>query len=598
VNRNRLGQAETAQKSHASADSLAASRGNWQETAVFVVLLLVAGVALSRNQPDPDFWGHVRYGQDMLAGGLPRTTTYSYLVGNDYPWVNHEIISELLLAAGIATIGPTGLLGVKCWLGVALVGALVLRAARRGAPFMTLGVLLLLTAINLMYFWHLRPQLLSFLCFAILLWILDRALSDWPPRPAVRSPERSSLAQLPRDIVRRTHWLWWTLPLMAFWANCHGGFVAGFAVLAVFLGVRALEAYWRWGPAAWPMIGVFCAVVVTGGLATLLNPYGYHLHRFLWEDLIRPRPEILEWRPPELWNWAWIPWWSLVGVSVAAVWVGRRRLGFAELAVLLGTLWQSLEHHRNIPFFVLAFAFWMPPYLEPLLQRGRATGDGAHQGREISRAARRGWMVALLIAGSVVACLLGQQIGRMPVMRSAYPVSAFQFLADKGLHGRLVIRFMWAQYGLAAFGDPDPRNNRMPIAFDGRFTTSYPRDIVDMYFDFHLGNHPEEPRYRGPQSPPFDGARILERGQPDLVLIGRNQLHPVALLRSLQPEWVLLYQDEIAELWGRALRYDNPAGPDYLPPDERELSGRPQSGYVAWPAFPVPRQAGTSTVET
>ena len=105
--------------------------GPWQEILLYVVLLLVCGLAFSRNQPDPDFWGHVKYGQDMLAEGLPRTTTYSYTVA-DYPWVNHEILSELLLALGLETVGTAGLLGIKCLLGVTLVGLIMVRAARGG----------------------------------------------------------------------------------------------------------------------------------------------------------------------------------------------------------------------------------------------------------------------------------------------------------------------------------------------------------------------------------------------------------------------------------------------------------------------------------
>ncbi len=56
-----------------------------QELSLFAILLLACGLALSRNQPDPDFWGHVLYGQDILANGLTETTTYSYLSDPRYP---------------------------------------------------------------------------------------------------------------------------------------------------------------------------------------------------------------------------------------------------------------------------------------------------------------------------------------------------------------------------------------------------------------------------------------------------------------------------------------------------------------------------------
>jgi hypothetical protein len=49
---------------------------------------------------------------------------------------------------------------------------------------------------------------------------------------------------------------------------------------------------------------------------------------------------------------------------------------------------------------------------------------------------------------------------------------------------------------------------------------------------------------------------------------------------------VLLYQDSLAQLWGRSTRYDDPHNPDYLPPSNRQISDAPQTGYVLWPATP------------
>ncbi len=47
---------------------------------------------------------------------------------------------------------------------------------------------------------------------------------------------------------------------------------------------------------------------------------------------------------------------------------------------------------------------------------------------------------------------------------------------------------------------------------------------------------------------------------------------------SLRDEWVLLYQDQIAQLWGRATRYDDPSSPNYLPPERRRITEEPQLG--------------------
>src|SRR5438094_9757744 len=69
----------------------------WMDRGLVVAVMLAAGVALSLNVADPDLWGHVQYGRDALAHGLPTTTTYSY-VAHGYPWINHEIVAEFVLA--------------------------------------------------------------------------------------------------------------------------------------------------------------------------------------------------------------------------------------------------------------------------------------------------------------------------------------------------------------------------------------------------------------------------------------------------------------------------------------------------------------------
>ena len=135
----------------------------------------------------------------------------------------------------------------------------------------------------------------------------------------------------------------------------------------------------------------------------------------------------------------------------------------------------------------------------------------------------------------------------------------------------------------------------LKVAFDGRFRTCYPQELVDMYFDFAIGDAPPEMRFRSPDSPPVDGSRILKYKHPDLVLIDREQTYAVGIMQQHQDEWTLLYQDALAQLWGRTDKYDNPEVATYIPPSRRVIGDEPQIGYVAWPALPVrvqPRSPG------
>jgi hypothetical protein len=128
---------------------------------------------------------------------------------------------------------------------------------------------------------------------------------------------------------------------------------------------------------------------------------------------------------------------------------------------------------------------------------------------------------------------------------------------------------------------------------DGRFRTCYPQELIDMHFDFALADL--EPRYRSPHSPPIDGARILEFGSPDLVLISRGQPSSVNVMFRNADRWTLLYQDKVAQVWGRTGQYGDPTSPKFIPHSARQITNEEQKGTVMWPALPERQQITATT---
>jgi hypothetical protein len=55
--------------------------------------------------------------------------------------------------------------------------------------------------------------------------------------------------------------------------------------------------------------------------------------------------------------------------------------------------------------------------------------------------------------------------------------------------------------------------------------------------------------------------------------------------------WVLLYQDAIAQVWGRRSTYDNPQHPAWLPLKDRVVHNRRATDSVTWPAIQRSRPA-------
>ncbi|MBN1852445.1 MAG: hypothetical protein JW829_06960 [Pirellulales bacterium] len=590
------------------------------------VLILGCALFLSLNLVDPDLWGHIKYGQELLANGhLPLVATHTFSV-QGYPWINHENLAEIALAIGYTKIGPIGLLIAKCLLGMAIVGGMVLVARWHAVGTLVAWATALLVSMNLTAFFPIRPQLFSFVWCALMLVFLDRAFVRWHRRQI------------------RFVWLWAVPPLMVLWVNSHGGFVAGLCIFVAYLMGRSIELLRsrRRVPAASDLaigsepesdrsieqiadrtldrrerqesrnalasdpgdsdieppvsreyesipgcrrrkVWHMATIATMACLAILVNPYGIELPRWLVYSLGQSRPEITEWAAPRPSDPVFFPFVVLAIVAAAAMLYGRRRRDWTQIAILALVGFQAAMHLRHIAFFAILCGFWLPPYVALLVKRFRP--DPANQPAQYILAPWIQRTASVLLAGIVLVqgYTLTTRLTQLPVHRDRYPVDAFAFMVDRQLNGKLVVAFNWAQYAIAAFA-PD-----VQVQCDGRFRTCYPQEVVDSHFDFLLGMHHGK-RHRSRKSGAIDGTRAISQGEPDLVLIDRQFQHAVDVMERERnrPDspWTLLYQDGIAQLWGRRSRFDHPSCQDYLPPESRFLTDQAPKGFVYWPALP------------
>lgn len=595
-------------RSKASSASSAAERTGKMLT---VVLLLASVYLMMPTSADPDLWGHVQYGRDLLQEGLPRTTTYSF-TAEGYPWINHENLAEVVYAVLADWTGVVGLQTFRLLIAAGIILSLAMMLLRRKIDGLVVGGFCFLISLNLMYHWSPRPQLFSYGLFALMLGLLHRAYGGWAGRwhlPWLHKLARCDLAtnatredQTNDSRAERLSWLWLAVPMFIIWTNSHGGFLAGLLVFWSIGGLRVLEHFIskRSGSDRSLAIRQILLPSFAVGIATLVNPYSWRLHAWLIESLGTPRPEIVEWHglawsSPQAWLFG-----LLVGVLIVVYRYSDRQLDLTRMIVLLLLAWQAASHQRHIAFFAIAAGYWSVDHVasaavnlkEMLRSRFSSSQSEPHESPLFV------WLLRLCIVG--IAFGMFWRVTHMPVSRQTYPVSALEFMAENGLDGRVVVTYNWAQYLIAA--GVDGNDPRFQVAFDGRFRTCYPQEIVDMHFDFVLGNLPGA-RCRSEQSPPIiDGRRVLEHGSPDLVLLSRDQGHSEHVMRDLlinhpagaDEKWTLLYQDNIAQVWGRSAKYDQVGGVDYLSPDRRVvLHAQSTTRPAAWPAIPEfrPRQA-------
>jgi hypothetical protein len=553
----------------------------------FVVVFAAVGT-ITTNVVDPDLWGHYQYGKEALRDGeLATTTTWSYAVAG-HPWVNHENVAEIATAWAADKFGVAGLTLGKLLFAVFIVGCVTWNSRRENVAWPLIGVVAVLAADNMRFHWQFRPQAFSYVSFAAMVAILEWCFASWnAARPSLGSLRGGDRPVKP-DLYR-LRGLWVLPPLLCVWANTHGGFAAGLAIYCAYLGLRAVEAIWWWRGASVGVVKRLAMMIVAGILATCLNPYGPHLHLWMLDTLTAAPPEIGDWAPLPIWSTQATGFWLLMAVAAVSLVKSKRPRDLVHLVLMSLVLWQSLKHCRHLCFFAMMAAFWIPQHLQSAMQPV-VDSWRKHAGSPVatSRLARL-CLVPITVWLLAISVQLGPKLSLLPVERNEYPVSAMQFLRDRGLHGRIMVTFNWAQYAIACFADEE-REDPSLVAIDGRLNTCYPREVLDVYLDFLLGEPTPESRLRGPTSGPYDPALALSYAEPDLLLLDRGQ-KPAQRVMQSQSDWVLLYQDSLSQVWGRRGRYDDPASADYIPPSARGVSEELQTGFVQWPAFPVSRKA-------
>lgn len=560
-----------------------ASRG-WRWL-IPIAILATAVCTLTNNQADTDLWGHVTYGRDWLRDGeLPRTTTWSYIT-NTTPWINHENLSELAFALTYDTFGVLGFTFGKLLLATVIVTSLVYTARRSGAGWGATAICVVAAADAMEFHWHFRPQAFTYTFFALEIVLLDWVFRDWRGDwRGWRETFRGAPGEIPREAVARLPWLCLLPLLFILWTNTHGGFAAGVAISSAYLAFRACEAWAWWGTTSLMLIMRIGFLIAMGLLATFLTPYGGELHAWMWKAIAVPQPEISDWRPIDLFHDSdAIGIWVLFVLGAISLGCSRRRKDLTQFAILGIVLWQGLEHVRHLVFFAILCGAWLPQHVGDVL--GRIAADLKDKAGEKGKRLCHPQAVELSLVGWT-ALMIVLTLGRVrdiPIRKDWYPVGAMQFVADRGLEGRFLVDFNWAQYAIMCFDETGARSR---VAIDGRYTTCYSREALDLFLDFQLGDLGPEHRRRGAQSPPFNPHSAIRIGPPDLVLISRERPQSVEVMRQSGKDWVLLYQDSLTQLWGRAAKYDRHESLDYLPLAQRLISDATQAGAVSWPAVP------------
>jgi hypothetical protein len=401
--------------------------------------------AATYTTTDPDLWGHVRFGLDMIHGAaVPSLDPYSFTT--DRVWINHEWLAEIAMAGAFRIGGDFALIVLK----IAAIGVMLLlvnatlqsESLQSAIARDTAAALALILGMDQMR--HVRPQLFSIACFAGLMWCV------------IASRRRSPV------------WLLLVPPLFALWANLHGGWLVGGAVFALWIAAGSPTFDTRRNV-------LNLSVGVASLAATLLTPYHFQLWTFLRETVAFGRADIVEWQP--IYALGWVPClrWAFTAAMAAAgaVLIQRRDERPERIAVLVALGVASFLVARLETFFALAVLFLVWADIGSLYQRARSVQDGQTRHPFLPGAA------AACVA-SVATLLVVANVGDVRIDSRFTPApGAVRFLQSQR-PGRLLVWFDWGEYAIWHLAP------HMRVSIDGRRETAYSDQLQQQHLRFYF----------------------------------------------------------------------------------------------------------------
>ena len=486
-------------------------------SAIFVIVLmnvlfLSAGTRMLFR--DGDTGWHVRTGEAIIAQrAVPTTDTFS-LIHAGRGWFAWEWLAEVLLGGAHLLAGPAGV-ALLAALVIALTGwgAWRLALSLGGNLFLALAMLLPLLGASTIH-WLARPHIFSWLLALAFMTIAERYRRGLP----VFGSKRSLLL----------------LPLLScLWANVHGSFLLGTALLLIY----AVGA-WLQGRERATAGRHFALAGLATLLASFINPYGWHVHQHIFAYLRNTylMDHISEFRSFSFHGPGAIYVEMFLLLAAAGTFLLFRQKAYGPALLSLALMHMSLYSARHLPtyailmspIFVAAIsAEWSP--LPRLQSAVRYSARLLAMDRRVLGVVPS--VLGLLLV--VIALRAESRADRVGFDSRKFPVAAASFLtagpAGENIADRRVFaRDYWGGYLIYRFA------GELKVFVDGR-SDFYREDWLETYAQINE------------VKPGWD--RLLDGFQINTVLI--PPAHPLAGALRLHTDWRLAYADGVAAVFER-----------------------------------------------
>lgn len=396
---------------------------------MMLLLVLVAGVYLTRPLYDPDFYWHLKTGQWIWQHKtLPRMDPFGVpplpplTPRTEFIFTSYWLL-QLIMYAFYSVGGMSGIIVFR-WI-IAVVSLLILSRWSDIRNSNVSGVIALGTVLLLEYYFIERPQFVSFVCFGMLLVILFRFL------------DHRNEASLWKTIVSLSL-------LMVVWANMHGGFLIGQAILVYCVAAEGIKFL---HPALSPLTAQKYRILLISSLialvASFVNPNAINLIKYL--PVIFDGNYYVNANNLEMFNifryfkesqqYFVLLYIASIVLTFAALCLSKHPKNITWVGILAGTAFMGCLHMRLMPYFIVASMIFLTKFFEA----------------EYSSIKGQLVLIAMLVITAVYGVidefprmLEAVKSGWVPVTQ--YPVSAADFMEKNNISGYVYTTMEWGGY--------------------------------------------------------------------------------------------------------------------------------------------------------
>lgn len=392
------------------------------------VLLLSFAVQFSVPLSDSDLWWHLATGKYIIHHkALLAADPFTFTSGEISPYrdtiLNSYWLAQVIFYLTHVLSGNYGLIALRVVLLLSGLFASLLIARRLGAAQPASIIFFVLAGLTLVYFKGARPQLFSFLLTPVVFFLLDRLKQKY------RASEIDITSAVPLALV------------MCLWANLHGGFLLGSALIVIFTLSEAAGLLAR-KERPGRQFFLYCAAAFVALACTLINPNTYTMYPMLFSfegSAIQQRTS--EYVSPIVLSFTYgqyrllLSWWIylLLSVVVLAACVRKSDKTHLATAVFLGAI--SLSAARYIPFFVLTTL----PIVSLNLARMTAVS------RRLLVPAVLSVLLTLFLTAAGFTHSLGMTL-KQDSNLSGYPERASSYILGQSPAGNIFNHFNWGGY--------------------------------------------------------------------------------------------------------------------------------------------------------